>query len=347
MTKTFLKILILLTGVCSIVIFTLWYSGEVVTEKELKTFGIVETTEVNISSKIAGRIASILVEEGDIVVPGRPVVLLEKKEMILEVEKAKAYKATIDEESKEKDAYIDEIKAMIQYYQANLISADANIEKALAILKEKKGEWQRAGDLLKKGIFTQSQYDISEARYKSAGAMLTYDKSQKKAIESQYFSARAQLRSAEASREVAVSKAKEADIAIGIAKVRLEDREIFSPIKGIVSMKVLEKGEYVSPGMIILTIQDMDRPWVRVDIDETGIGNVRINDPAAIKVLSLPSLTFSGRVFEIGNEGYFATERNVKGGRQDIKTFRVKVLIEKPEEGLLKTGMTAEVDFGR
>ncbi|MFV1951060.1 MAG: hypothetical protein ACC630_03730, partial [Nitrospinota bacterium] len=62
--------------------------------------------------------------------------------------------------------------------------------------------------------------------------------------------------------------------------------------------------------------------------------------------LSLPSLTFSGRVFEIGNEGYFATERNVKGGRQDIKTFRVKVLIEKPE-GLLKTGMTAEVDFGR
>jgi multidrug efflux pump subunit AcrA (membrane-fusion protein) len=109
-------------------------------------------------------------------------------------------------------------------------------------------------------------------------------------------------------------------------------------------MKAIEEGEYVSPGMTILTIQDIERFWVRVDIDETKIGNIKINDPAVIEVLSLPSLRFSGRVFEIGSEGTFATERNVKGGRQDIKTFRVKVLIENPE-GLLKTGMTGEVTF--
>ncbi|MDD5270965.1 MAG: secretion protein HlyD, partial [Candidatus Omnitrophica bacterium] len=58
-----------------------------------------------------------------------------------------------------------------------------------------------------------------------------------------------------------------------------------------------------------------------------------------------PEKWFTGRVTEINSEGEFATQRDVKRGRQDIKTFRVKVRIDEPK-GLLKQGMTATATFG-
>ena len=59
-----------------------------------------------------------------------------------------------------------------------------------------------------------------------------------------------------------------------------------------------------------------------------------------------PPQIFSGRVMAIGQEGEFATERDVRRGRQDIRTFYVKVQVLQAE-GELKPGMTAEVSFAR
>ena len=56
--------------------------------------------------------------------------------------------------------------------------------------------------------------------------------------------------------------------------------------------------------------------------------------------------TESGRVMAIGQEGNFATKRDVRRGRQDIRTFYVKVQVLQAE-GELKPGMTAEVSFAR
>lgn len=56
----------------------------------------------------------------------------------------------------------------------------------------------------------------------------------------------------------------------------------------------------------------------------------------------LPGRKFQGRVSEIGRYAEFATQRDVVRGREDIKTFRVKVRVDDPG-GFLKPGMTVEV----
>jgi hypothetical protein len=55
-------------------------------------------------------------------------------------------------------------------------------------------------------------------------------------------------------------------------------------------------------------------------------------------------MTLSGRVMAIGQEGQFATERDVRRGRQDIRTFYVKVRVLQASD-TLKPGMTAQVSF--
>ena len=59
-----------------------------------------------------------------------------------------------------------------------------------------------------------------------------------------------------------------------------------------------------------------------------------------------PPISLPGRIMAIGQEGQFATERDVRRGRQDIRTFYVKVrVLQEREEA--KPGMTAEVSFAR
>ena len=109
-------------------------------------------------------------------------------------------------------------------------------------------------------------------------------------------------------------------------------------------MKAYEPGEYVSAGSTILTIVNLKDIWVRVDVDETQVSKIKLGDLVKIKVDSLPKEEFTGRVSEINSEGAFATQRDVRRGRQDIKTFRVKVKVDEPR-GVLKQGMTATVAF--
>ena len=116
-----------------------------------------------------------------------------------------------------------------------------------------------------------------------------------------------------------------------------------SPVDGVIVNKALEVGEWVTPGVPILTIDDLSTIWARVDVagDRPRIALHR-QVGAGESTDRHPPMTFSGRVMAIGQEGQFATERDVRRGRQDIRTFYVKVQVLQAE-GELKPGMTAEV----
>ena len=129
-------------------------------------------------------------------------------------------------------------------------------------------------------------------------------------------------------------------------KDQLKDTAIVSPVDGVVVNKALEVGEWVTPGTPILTVDDLTTIWARVDVQETDLGSIYVGKAAQVVLPTDPPVTFSGRVMAIGQEGNFATERDVRRGRQDIRTFYVKVQVLQAD-GELKPGMTAEVSFAR
>ena len=257
-----------------------WYGNHYIWPPEdtskIDVVGLVEAPEVNITSRIAGRITSLSLIEGDHVKRGEVVCAVEDIDL-----------------------------------RNQLVKAEADVVKATADLAQAQRDLARDRALFDEHIISVKDRD---------DAMTTVDQD------------RAALAGAQAN--------------VSFYQDQLRDTKILSPVDGVVVNKALELGEWVTPGTPILTVDDMNTIWARVDVEETDLGSLYIGKAARVRLPTNPPTFLSGRVMAIGQEGQFATERDVRRGRQDIRTFYVKVqLLQAADEA--KPGMTAEVTFLR
>jgi multidrug resistance efflux pump len=333
--------IILLTALAILVLF---YTRKEKRSEIIQTTGNVEGVEVNLSAKVSGRISEICCNEGDKIKEGQTAIKLESDDLRASVEQAKAGVERAKAEVKVVESAIENSKANIQSAEAEIKSSEADQEKARAEMEEAKRKLDRANALYKEELIskesfeiTTTNYDTSVATYMSSKARLTASYSKKDAAIAQLNTSRSELNSAKA-------RLKESEANLSYNMSRYDDTTIITPISGTVVFKAMEKGETVSPGMTILTIVDMENLYVRADIEETLIGAVVLNSGAIIRAEGISDRVFKGKVSEIGRYAEFATQRDVTRGRQDIKTFRVKISIE-DSAGLLKPGMTVEVEI--
>ncbi len=300
------------------------------TNTPISTTGIIEATEVNIGAEISGRIKEIRFDEGDRVEKGDILILIESDEIEAQLHQAEANLQAAKAER-------ENIEAGISLAKANIANAEAEIEKTGVIVDDAKRTLDRYKSLLEKGILSQSEYDSAKTRYDTTLAQLKSATALYESVKASYNSALAQMRSAEA-------KIRQATAAVALYEAQVKDTIIKSPITGTVILRAFEPGEIITPGTTILTIDDLDNIWARIDLEETLIGRINLGTGAVVKINAISARSFEGRVIEIGEEAQFATQRDVTRGRQDIKTFRVKVSV--PEgKGVLKPGMTVTVRF--
>lgn len=245
-------------------------------KNRIEVVGIIEAPEVNITSRIQGRIASLELVEGDRVKRG---------EIICRIED-------------------EDLKNQLRAAQADLAKAQADLTDARLTL-------QRNLRLYANHVIATKTRDDSQTSYE------------------QTLAARANARAN-----------------VDYYRDRLKDTAIRSPISGVVVSKALEVGEWVTPGTPILTVDDLSTIWARVDLQETDLGSIYLGKPAEIMLTTQPPMVATGRVMAIGQEGQFATETDVRRGRQDIRTFYVKVRVLQ-ESRDFKPGMTAQVSFER
>jgi RND family efflux transporter MFP subunit len=242
--------------------------------RTIKTVGIIEAPEVNITSRIAGRIVQLDLVEGDTVERGQIVCRTEN---------------------------ID-IKNQLAKAVGDLANATATLDNAQRTAA-------RNDQLYAERVISAKERDDTRATLDSDRGAVVAAKANV-----QYYTDQA------------------------------NDTVILAPISGTVVSKNLEVGEWVTPGTPILTVDDLSTVWARVDLQETDLGAIRVGGPAQVTLPTRPPLVFPGQVMAIGQEGQFATETDVRRGRQDIRTFYVKVRVLQAT-GEVKPGMTAEVAF--
>ena len=297
------KMTILAAAAAAIIIFAIiFFYFKDKDSESIRTAGIVQGTEVNITSNIPGKIADLCCSEGGNITAGSVAASLDSDDLKAAVEQA---------------------DASVQRAIADIKTSEANIEAAKARLVETKIQKERITSLFQEDLVPRAQFDASEANFNSAAAI-------HKASVSQLASSKAKL--------------KEAEALLSQQKARLKDTIIITPISGVVVFKALERGEFVSPGTTIYTIVDMEDLWVRIDVEESLIGTIKISSSAFISTDAMPDKKIEGKVFEIGRYADFATQRDVKHGTQDIKTFHVKIHFTDAEK-FLKPGMTVNVEI--
>lgn len=194
-----------------------------------------------------------------------------------------------------------------------------------------------------------AEAEVSLYRAKMANAQRDYTRSLKlykaKAISASAFdAATTAYQIARDTYEASQNHYKGAQSQVEVLQVQLQKTHIVSPITGVVLERNVEAGEVVFPGMVLMTIGDYRRPWVRVYIGETDIGKVRIGQEAFAITDAYPTRKFPGTLRYIANEAEF-TPKNVQTRQERVKlVYEARVYLSN-EEGILKPGMPADVSL--
>lgn len=244
--------------------------------------------------------------------------------------------------------------------------AKAAVDSAQSEVARSKADWDRAQTLFKNDDISRAQFDQFRRNWETATAALRSATERQDMVLvgprveeidgqiAQVAHARAALKTAEASalqvkqREEDLA-ARRADIAHSRASLALIDWQLSdtvaaSPVDGVVLVKSADVGEILAPGTTVVTIGDIDHPWLRGYINETDLGKVRIGSKARVTTDSYPGKVFNGRVSFIASEAEF-TPKQIQTQQERVKlVYRIKIDVENPGRAL-KSNMPADAEI--
>ena len=244
--------------------------------------------------------------------------------------------------------------------------AKAVVDNAQAEVDRARKDWDRAQVLYKNDDISTAQYDQYRSRWESAAAMLKSArereglvlagprKEQIKAQAAQVERARGALKTSEANtletrrREQEIT-ARLADIARSKANLALIDSQLAdtvasSPVDGVVLVKAADVGEVLAPGTTVVTVGDIDHPWLRGYVNETDLGKVKLGARAKVTTDSYPGKVYDGRVTFISSEAEF-TPKQIQTQQERVKlVYRIKIEVENPKHEL-KSNMPADAEI--
>ena len=314
---------------------------------EIRLVGVIDGNDVVVSPQITGRMVKLAVDEGSEVKKGQLIAEFDPTELEAAVASQTANIGTIsaNRAASERNLTLTNAQTTAQLDQAraNVTATQSQLAQAQANLWRDEQNYQRTVELFHSGIETAQDRDNSLATVRA-------DRAAVKALEDQVEAQQAALDLAKANRlQLTVIHSQIAAATAQLAQARaLRDQaatqlgytRVFSPLDGIVSVRVAKQGEVVAEGSPIVVIVDVDHLWVRADVEETYIDSIHFGQKLQVMLPSGEELT--GTVFFKGVEGDFATQRDVSRTKRDIKTFAIKVAIPNPRHRLF-TGMTAYV----
>jgi len=330
-----------------VVLFIIWPAVEKMLSPGdgfIRTSGRVEGVEVNVNSRIQGRISTFHCDEGDIVNKGDVLLQLADEDLLAKVNLAKATLEKVKAEVLVASSSVANMQAAIENVEAEIHAAEAGLQNSETRQKDAERHLQQMRTLYKTNAVARESLDsavtahaAAVADVKASQAKIAAEKARHKEVVAQKDMAENQLLSAKAGVQQAESD-------LEYQQAVYAETVIRSPISGTVVYKALREGEAVSPGMTILTIVDLSRLTVRIDLDESSLGLIRIGSRARIQASGNPELSAEGVVSAINPYADFATQKDVTGGRQDIKTFRV-TLDFTDDSSKFHPGMTVSVQI--
>jgi HlyD family secretion protein len=309
--------------------------------------GIIDGNEVIVSPQISDRIINLTVDEGASVKKGDLIAQLDPKELDASLAAAKANVTSLEEQVSEANHNLswtnEQTDASSNEAAAIVTSTNSQLDQARVALERDQQDLDRMQKLFDKGEISAQQRDHADATVKMSQANV-------KSLEDTVKAETAGVAVAQANRKqvdmrksaisTVIAQLEQARAAEAQVAAQLGYTQVYSPIDGVVSVRVAKQGEVVQAGSPIVVIVDMNDLWVRADVEETYIDSIKIGQKMSVK---LPSgNVIEGNVIFKGVEGDFATQRDVSRTKRDIKTFAIKVAVPNSDKNLF-TGMTATV----
>jgi HlyD family secretion protein len=246
------------------------------------------------------------------------------------------------------------------------LDAKAGVDAAQAEADRARKDWERAQVLHKNDDISTTQFDQYRTRWESTEAGLKSAKERESLVlagpraevvagqAAQVERARAAVKMAEANaiemkrreQELNTRRAEAARSKANVALIdtQLADTVAVSPVDGVVLVKAADVGEVLAPGTTVLTVGDIDHPWLRGYVNETDLGRVKLGSKVRVTTDSYKGKVYNGRVTFISSEAEF-TPKQIQTQQERVKlVYRVKIELENPNHEL-KSNMPADAEI--
>ena len=296
-----------------------WYFLWDRTQGSLVLYGNVEIRQVDVSFRVDGRIARVLVDEGDSVRAGQELARLRQQRDQAAAQLAGQKAQLLRLERGYRTEEVEQARAAVARARAVADNAAINLNRISAM---------RARNAI-------SQKELDNARSSDR-------------------SARAELRSAQKQLDMLLSGYREEDVlaqraavdaaaaALELAEIRLHDALLTAPQDGIVLTRAREAGAIVQAGQTVYTLSLVDPVWLRVYVDEPQLGRIKPGMAVRVRVDAVPDKEFAGRVGFISPAAEF-TPKSVE--TMEVRTslvYRLRVQVDDPDN-VMRQGMPVTV----
>ncbi|MBK8001167.1 MAG: efflux RND transporter periplasmic adaptor subunit [Verrucomicrobia bacterium] len=311
--------------------------------------GRIEGDRVSVASKFPGRIARLLVREGDSVTNGQVLALLEDTQLQAKVSQAQAAVTALAAQLKAAQTSLEVMKLDVPL---GIEIADAGVAKARAVLAKATAGDQQAGrdakrfrELLATGSVDNHRSEMSELAATAATSELEAGRTglihaEKQLAQFRLGEARIQAQSdgvAALAAQLDQGRAVQAE-----AESVLHDLTLVAPISGIITTRVRDTGEVIAAGSPVFDLVNLDRLYLKVYVPESQIGKLRLDLPARIHIDALPDQSFPATARYIASRAEF-TPKEVQTPDERVKlVYAVKLYLTENPNHRLAPGLPAD-----
>jgi membrane fusion protein (multidrug efflux system) len=284
-----------------------------------------------ISPRVPGRVLQVLVEDNQSVREGQLLISLDPRDY--EVAVAEAVAA------------LDRLRQEVDQRYVAVKAAQARVAQTKAVFHKAETDRERYQNLFARRTVSRETLDRVVTDYKVSQA-------ERDRAAQEHRQALAAIGGSANIPPEEQPALKEAQARVEQARLNLQYAKITAPFAGYITRKQVEPGNWVTPGRPLMLLIPLTYPqvWIEANFKETQITEVRIGQPAAVKVDTYPDITFQGRVDSLmsGTGAAFSLlpPENATGNWvKVVQRVPVKVVLEPPfpENHPLRLGMSTIV----
>lgn len=305
----------------------------------VRVSGYVEATEVRVAPEVGGRLIDLKVAEGDRVTTGDVVAQLDTADITLALQRAAADRQGADaqlrlllagarqEDIRQAEAQRAAAEADLAAARQEVASAERDLQRFEALLASNSGAQKPRDDAATRRDVTRDRVRAGEERVRAAAEAV------------------ARLKAGARREEIDAARARLAGVDAQIATLEkaMNDATVLAPASGMVTQKLLDKGELIAPRTPLLVVADLDHVWANVYVDEPLVPRVTLGQTATV-FTDAGGPGIEGTITFISPKAEF-TPRNVQTAEERSKlVFRVKVTVDN-QKGVLKQGMPVEAEI--
>ncbi|MCC8941138.1 HlyD family secretion protein [Bradyrhizobium sp. Arg68] len=289
--------------------------------------GEVDATRLDIAARVDGRVKEIPVERGQNVPANTILVRIDNPETLAKIEQMKAAKAVAEAQL---------ANVLVGTRVETVAARKAEMERAQAAVVLAQKTFDRVHTLTEQGNAPQARLDqVTDALHEAERGLDQAKSAYEQAVNGYTKEERA----------IAKANVEKAEADIQSVQSVIDQLAVYAPVASQIYQRNVEPGEYVSPGVPLVTLINLADLWIHFDLREDLVKGLKVGDKFDVRIPALDDRRVTVEVKLIATKGEYASWRATRAtGDFDLRTFSIRAYPVQPMPEL-RPGMSAYLDW--